>query len=97
VGQTLLSVDTTQDRTLSSNLEEPHLAGELLIYQANLKFVLASLLITTTQEGYYESLNNLTPEDVFLARGSAILEKRNKINLKTMAKRKLLHRHAMAA
>jgi len=41
-------------------------------------------------------LNNLTPEDVFLGRGNAILEKRNKIKLKTMAKRKRLHIKAMA-
>jgi len=46
---------------------------------------------------YHESLNNLTPEDVFLGRGNAILEKRNDIKLKTMAKRKRLHQQAMAA
>jgi putative transposase len=46
---------------------------------------------------YYESINNLTPEDVFLGRGNVILEKRNKIKLKTMAKRKRLHIKAMAA
>ncbi|MDG1725931.1 MAG: IS3 family transposase [Emcibacteraceae bacterium] len=46
---------------------------------------------------YHESINNLTPEDVFLGRGNAILEKRNKIKLKTMAKRKRLHKQAMAA
>jgi putative transposase len=46
---------------------------------------------------YHESINNLTPEDVFLGRGNAILEKRNKIKLKTMAKRKRLHKQVMAA
>jgi putative transposase len=46
---------------------------------------------------YHESINNLTPEDVFLGRRNAILEKRNKIKLKTMAKRKYLHTKAMAA
>jgi len=46
---------------------------------------------------YHESINNLTPEDVFLGRGNVILEKRNKIKLKTMAKRKRLHIKAMAA
>lgn len=46
---------------------------------------------------YHESLDNLTPEDVFLGRGNAILEKRKKIKQKTMAKRKRLHKQAMAA
>ena len=46
---------------------------------------------------YHESLKNLTPEDVFLGRGNAILEKRNETKLKTMARRKHLHQQAMAA
>ena len=46
---------------------------------------------------YHESLNNLTPEDVFLGRGNLILEKRQKIKLATMQKRKALHRKEMAA
>ena len=46
---------------------------------------------------YHESINNLTPEDVFLSRGTRILEKRNKIKMKTVAKRKRLHNKVMAA
>lgn len=44
---------------------------------------------------YHESLNNLTPEDVFLGRGNAILEERQNIKLKTMKKRKALLRKTM--
>ena len=40
---------------------------------------------------YHESLNNLTPYDVFTGQGSAILQKRNRIEEKTMVLRKQLH------
>ena len=40
---------------------------------------------------YHESLNNLTPYDVFTGQGSAILQKRNRIKEKTMILRKQLH------
>lgn len=46
---------------------------------------------------YHESLDNLTPEDVFLGRGNLVLEKRQRIKLATMKKRKALHRKEMAA
>lgn len=48
-------------------------------------------------ERYHESLNNLTPEDVWLGRGHAILEKRRKIKEKTMKLRKQLHQQKIAA
>jgi transposase InsO family protein len=37
---------------------------------------------------YHENINNPIPEGVFLGRGNRILEKRNKIKMKTMAKLK---------
>lgn len=46
---------------------------------------------------YHESLNNLTPEDVYLGRGQAILNEREKIKRATMQSRRELHRQAMAA
>lgn len=46
---------------------------------------------------YHESLNNLTPEDVYLGRGQAILNEREKIKHATMESRRRLHRRAMAA
>lgn len=71
-------------------LENYYLPGEL-------ESRIAEFINYYNTRRYHESLNNLTPEDVFLGRGGAILEKRNKIKLKTMAKRKHLHRQAMAA
>ena len=41
-------------------------------------------------ERYHESLNNLVPADVFYGRGQSILDKREKIKLKTLALRRQL-------
>jgi putative transposase len=41
---------------------------------------------------YHESINNLTPADVYLGRGQAILKQRERIKLKTMEARRLLYR-----
>ena len=44
---------------------------------------------------YHESLNNLTPADVYFGRGQSILAKRDRIKRKTIAKRRLHYqRHA---
>lgn len=40
---------------------------------------------------YHESLNNLTPEDVWLGRGNDILEQRRRIKAKTLTLRKNLY------
>jgi putative transposase len=42
-------------------------------------------------ERYHESLDNLTPADVFYGKGDAILNKRREIKEATMAMRKQLH------
>lgn len=44
-----------------------------------------------TTRRYHESLNNLTPEDLWLAKRNAILEHSRKIKKKTMKLRKQLH------
>lgn len=46
---------------------------------------------------YHESLNNLTPEDVWLGRGNSILEQRRKIKAKTLRLRKELYWQQKAA
>jgi len=42
-------------------------------------------------ERYHESLDNLTPADVFYGRGQTILDKREQIKLNTLAMRKQMH------
>tara|TARA_B110000444_G_C18715084_1_gene535609 strand:+ start:537 stop:989 length:453 start_codon:yes stop_codon:yes gene_type:complete len=45
---------------------------------------------------YHESIDNLTPADVYFRRGRAILEERQRIKRKTIDQRRLLHRKAAA-
>src|SRR5262249_26631680 len=46
---------------------------------------------------YHESLDNLTPADVYFGRGQAILERREKIKRKTIEQRRRLHQQAIEA
>ncbi len=45
---------------------------------------------------YHESISNLTPADVYLARADAILERRKEIKARTIQKRRWLHRQTAA-
>ncbi|WP_299961122.1 IS3 family transposase [uncultured Roseobacter sp.] len=45
---------------------------------------------------YHESLQNLTPADVYFGRGETILKQRERIKQKTIETRRLLHRKAAA-
>ena len=45
---------------------------------------------------YHESLNNLTPVDVYFGRGPTILSRRENVKLKTIEDRRRLH-HSTAA
>ena len=45
---------------------------------------------------YHESLGNLAPADVYLGRAKTILKTRKEIKVKTIEKRRLLHRHTAA-
>jgi putative transposase len=46
---------------------------------------------------YHESLDSLTPADVYLGRGQVILERREKIKRKTIEQRRRPHQQAIAA
>lgn len=48
-------------------------------------------VIYWNHERYHESLDNLTPADVYYGRGPQIREERELIKLKTMAQRRQLH------
>ena len=45
---------------------------------------------------YHESLQNLTPADVYFGRGNAILKQRERIKRKTIETRRLHHRKSAA-
>jgi hypothetical protein len=48
-------------------------------------------------ERYHESLDNLTPEDVYTGRGQTVLDRRRKIKHKTIEKRRRLYYRQKAA
>jgi len=45
---------------------------------------------------YYESINNVTPADVYFGRDKAILQQRERIKRKTLETRRLHHRQRAA-
>ncbi len=45
---------------------------------------------------YHESLQNLTPADVYFGRGQTILQQRERIKQKTIETQRLLHRKSAA-
>ncbi len=77
---------TLKNRTLLDNYYLPghleHEIGEFIRYY--------------NHKRYHESLNNLTPADIYFGRGSSILSRRRKIKKKTLKQRRLQH-HANAA
>ena len=48
-------------------------------------------------ERYHESLNNLTPADVYTGRGQTVLNRRRRIKQKTLAERRRLYYQSKAA
>src|SRR5437588_8248382 len=87
--------DAGQDRAISSLDEKPDPAGQLL----------PARTARTEHRGvrhynncrYHESLDNLTPADVYFGRGRAILKRREKIKRETIEQRRRLHQQAIAA
>ncbi len=51
---------------------------------------------TETHQRYHETLNNLTPADVYLGRGQTILLNRKRIKRNTIQNRRLLHQNKAA-
>lgn len=78
---------TMKDRIL---LEHYYLPGEM-------ESRVAEFINHYNTRRYHESLNNLTPEDVWLGRGNDILEQRRKIKAKTLRLRKQLYEQKKAA
>jgi len=78
---------TMKDRIL---LENYYLPGELVQK-------IEDFVTHYNTRRHHESLDNLTPEAVWLGRGQSILEQRRKIKEKTMKLRKQLHQQKTAA
>ena len=63
---------------MASNLEEPHLAGKLLL-PSDLEAQIEAFVDHYNHQRYHESLNNVTPPDVYFGRDKAILQKRERL------------------
>jgi len=78
-------------RTLKNRilLENYHLPGEL-------EAQVAAFVDHYNHSRAHESLNNLTPADIYLGRSQAILQERRRIKQQTIQQRRLMH-HSQAA
>ena len=76
---------------MASDAQEPHpdLPGDL-------EGEIEAFIAYYNHRRYHESIDNLTPADVYFGRGQTILLERERIKRKTIQNRRLLH-HKQAA
>jgi transposase InsO family protein len=89
------SADPGQDRALASNAQEPNPARALLPAR-RFRTQVAALVAHYNHARYHESLDNLTPADVYFGGAEAVILEREKIQRQTIANRRLQH-HLQAA
>jgi transposase InsO family protein len=65
---------------------------ENYFFPADLEAQIEAFVDHYNHRRYHESINNLTPADVYFGRGQAILKQRERIKLKTMETRRLQYR-----
>jgi putative transposase len=65
---------------------------ENYFFPADLEAQIEAFVEHYNHQRYHESINNLTPSDVYFGRGQAILKQRERIKLKTMENRRLQYR-----
>ena len=63
---------------------------------SQLEYEIGQFIEYYNHQRYHESINNLTPADVYFGRGNSILEKRRLIKNKTIKQRRLQHRKIVA-
>jgi len=69
---------------------------ENYFYPADLQNQIEAFVEHYNHQRYHQSIQNLTPADVYFGRGQAILIQRERIKKKTMETRRLHHRKAAA-
>src|SRR5215472_16925713 len=79
----LSSNDPGQDRALAPDPQEPHPVGKLLPPRRSR---------SPNRRRYHESIDNLTPADVYFGCGPNILAEREMIKRQTIDNRRLQHR-----
>ena len=61
-------------------------------FPADLKIQIEAFVDHYNHQRYHESINNLTPADVYFGRGQSILQRRERIKQNTIETRRLQHR-----
>ena len=61
-------------------------------FPADLEAQIEAFVDHYNHQRYHESINNLTPADVYCGRGQSILKQRERIKRKTMETRRLQYR-----
>jgi hypothetical protein len=61
-------------------------------FPADLEVQIETFVDHYNHQRYHESINNLTPADVYFGRGQSILKQRERIKRKTMETRRLQYR-----
>ena len=69
---------------------------ENYFFPADLKTQIEAFVDHYNHQRYHESLNNVTPSDVYFGRAQAIINKRERIKRKTLETRRLQHRKIAA-
>jgi hypothetical protein len=65
---------------------------EFYFFPADLEAQVEAFVEHYNHQRYHESINNLTPADVYFGRGQSILKQRERIKLKTMENRRFQYR-----
>ena len=93
---------------MASNPEKPHFAGKLLLAPlshmlcmccratGDLEAQIEAFVDHYNHQRFHESLNNVTPSDVYFGRDKAILKQRERTKRKTLETRRLHHRQRAA-
>jgi RNA-directed DNA polymerase len=76
---------------LAPDLEEPHSAGNYYL-PGDLERQIEAFVEHYNHVRYHEIINNVTLADVYFGRTKAIIAKRRRIKLATIANRRLQHR-----
>jgi putative transposase len=63
--------------------------NSVLDFPSELEDALQDLIAYYNNQRYYESLNNVTPSDVYFGREYVVLDERSKIKRRTMKRRKM--------
>ena len=83
--------DLERERRFQEKLRHDRVTKRMEEVIGNLERRISKFVEYYNHERYHESLDNLTPADVFYGRGQKVLNKREKIKIQTMALRKQMH------